>query len=261
MAKRKSISKKTRFEVFKRDSFTCQYCGRSAPDVVLEVDHIKPVFDGGDDSIMNFITSCFDCNRGKGKYKLNDQSELAKQRQQLKELNEKRQQLEMMMEWKKELLNSKEQELNDACDFWKKLMNEHYWLNKNGRDSLRGYLNKYSFAEVITCMEISVNQYVEYEDGKPTEESVEKAFSYIPRICYSRKLQSQKPYMSDLWHIKNILRKKLPYFDERKAMIWLERAYKSGVEVEILKDVAFEVECWNDFQYAMADLLGDDYIG
>lgn len=36
MSKRKSISKKLRFEVFKRDGFTCQYCGRMAPDVVLE---------------------------------------------------------------------------------------------------------------------------------------------------------------------------------------------------------------------------------
>ena len=43
MAKRKGISKKTRFDVFKRDSFTCQYCGKSAPDVVLQVDHINPV--------------------------------------------------------------------------------------------------------------------------------------------------------------------------------------------------------------------------
>jgi len=31
-AKRKSLSKKVRFEVFKRDSFQCQYCGASAPD-------------------------------------------------------------------------------------------------------------------------------------------------------------------------------------------------------------------------------------
>ena len=30
--KRKTISKKTRFEVFKRDSFKCQYCGASAPE-------------------------------------------------------------------------------------------------------------------------------------------------------------------------------------------------------------------------------------
>lgn len=46
MAERKTISKKTRFEVFKRDSFTCQYCGRTAPDVILEIDHINPVNNG-----------------------------------------------------------------------------------------------------------------------------------------------------------------------------------------------------------------------
>ncbi len=68
--KRKGLSKKLRFEVFKRDGFTCQYCGRSAPDVILEVDHIKSVKNGGDNDIMNLITSCFDCNRGKGKRKL-----------------------------------------------------------------------------------------------------------------------------------------------------------------------------------------------
>lgn len=31
--KRKAISKRVRFEVFKRDSFKCQYCGKCAPDV------------------------------------------------------------------------------------------------------------------------------------------------------------------------------------------------------------------------------------
>ena len=65
LTKRKSISKKTRFEVFKRDSFTCGYCGRTPPSVVLECDHIEPVALGGDNSEGNLITSCFDCNRGK----------------------------------------------------------------------------------------------------------------------------------------------------------------------------------------------------
>lgn len=62
-----SISLKVRFEVFKRDSFTCRYCGKKPPEVTLEVDHIIPVFEGGKDDINNLITSCFNCNRGKGK--------------------------------------------------------------------------------------------------------------------------------------------------------------------------------------------------
>jgi hypothetical protein len=63
---RHSISVKKRFEVFKRDNFTCQYCSAKPPLIPLEVDHIYPVCKGGDNSIENLITSCFDCNRGKG---------------------------------------------------------------------------------------------------------------------------------------------------------------------------------------------------
>lgn len=62
---RGSIGKKLRFEVFKRDGFTCQYCG-ATPPALLEVDHINPVAAGGDDDPDNLITACFDCNRGKG---------------------------------------------------------------------------------------------------------------------------------------------------------------------------------------------------
>lgn len=63
--KRTSISKKTRFEVFKRDGFSCQYCGAHPPTVILEPDHINPVCNGGNNHMHNLITSCFNCNRGK----------------------------------------------------------------------------------------------------------------------------------------------------------------------------------------------------
>lgn len=67
-----ALSKKTRFEIFKRDGFTCQYCGKQPPDTVLEVDHINPVINGGDNDPMNLITSCFGCNRGKAAKPLNN---------------------------------------------------------------------------------------------------------------------------------------------------------------------------------------------
>ena len=63
---REPISKKTRFDVFKRDAFTCQYCGQTPPSVTLEVDHIEPVCEGGSNDKDNLITACFGCNRGKG---------------------------------------------------------------------------------------------------------------------------------------------------------------------------------------------------
>jgi hypothetical protein len=60
-----SVSKKKRFEVFKRDKFTCQYCGNQPPNCVLELEHIEPRSKGGSDEYSNLTTACFDCNRGK----------------------------------------------------------------------------------------------------------------------------------------------------------------------------------------------------
>lgn len=65
MAVRVPIPKSVRFEVFKRDDFSCQYCGRHPPDVTLEVDHIIAVANGGTNAAENLLSACFDCNRGK----------------------------------------------------------------------------------------------------------------------------------------------------------------------------------------------------
>jgi excisionase family DNA binding protein len=63
--KRKSLSSRRRFEVLKRDGFTCQYCGACPPTAVLHVDHIVPVSRGGENSLTNLITACSECNLGK----------------------------------------------------------------------------------------------------------------------------------------------------------------------------------------------------
>ncbi len=60
-----AVSKRLRFEVFKRDNHTCRYCGRSAPDVSLTIDHVIPVALGGPDQPDNLVTACAECNGGK----------------------------------------------------------------------------------------------------------------------------------------------------------------------------------------------------
>lgn len=65
MGARVSISVRMRFEVFKRDRFTCSYCGRTPPEVLLEADHIIPKAAGGSDDLANLTTACATCNRGK----------------------------------------------------------------------------------------------------------------------------------------------------------------------------------------------------
>lgn len=67
---REQIGNKKRFDIFKRDEFTRQYCGKTPPNAVLEVDHIIPVSKGGGNESDNLITSCFECNRGKRDHEL-----------------------------------------------------------------------------------------------------------------------------------------------------------------------------------------------
>lgn len=66
-----AVSVRLRFEVFKRDAFTCRYCGRKTPEVVLEIDHVIPESEGGSDDAINLVTSCWECNRGKSNIPLN----------------------------------------------------------------------------------------------------------------------------------------------------------------------------------------------
>lgn len=61
-----AVSKRLRYEVLKRDNFTCRYCGAFAPIAVLVVDHVVPRKHGGPDKAENLVTACQDCNSGKG---------------------------------------------------------------------------------------------------------------------------------------------------------------------------------------------------
>lgn len=60
-----SVSRRLRFEILRRDGHACRYCGATAPDVRLSVDHVIPVALGGSDEPSNLVTACVDCNSGK----------------------------------------------------------------------------------------------------------------------------------------------------------------------------------------------------
>jgi 5-methylcytosine-specific restriction endonuclease McrA len=53
----------TRYNVFLRDEFSCQYCGI---DEDLTFDHVVPVSQGGKSSWTNILTACAPCNLRKG---------------------------------------------------------------------------------------------------------------------------------------------------------------------------------------------------
>jgi len=173
-ARRVGIPKGMRFDVFKRDSFTCQYCGKKAPDVVLHCDHIKAVADGGTTDLLNLITACVACNLGKSDVPLDDSTTINKQLAQLDELQERREQIEMMMDWKTELLALQQDTVTQAAECWSCLV-PGFSLNERGQQNLKKWLRKYPLANVLEAMQRSVEQYV---NGPATSEDVEAAWKY-----------------------------------------------------------------------------------
>lgn len=113
-----AISKKTRFEVFKRDGFQCQYCGKQSPQVVLETDHIISRNKGGGDNIENLTTSCFDCNRGKGKELLETYKEGTDPNEQAILLLERERQLKEYNEVLKQVRKRKDKDLSFIRNYW-----------------------------------------------------------------------------------------------------------------------------------------------
>ncbi len=62
----------TRFNVFLRDHFTCQYCGENFPSPDLTFDHVVPRSRGGLTTWQNVVTACASCNLRKGSRTLRD---------------------------------------------------------------------------------------------------------------------------------------------------------------------------------------------
>lgn len=233
--KRKSISKRIRFEVFKRDKFTCQYCGRSTPDVVLEVDHIKPVSKGGDNNMLNLITSCKDCNLGKSNVELSDDTRVMKERKQLAELAERKEQLEMYANYRTSLLDMQNDEVEYLADFFETITGKG--VLPYGKEKLAKWVSKFGYKEVFDAIEIAVNQ---YEDDAV-------AFDKIGGICFNRKNGTPE---EQRWfcYIRKAMLSKGFYVNVYLLRADIKKHIKTQVDFENAKDALSECRNWSQFR-------------
>jgi len=147
------LSKRKRFEVFKRDRFTCQYCGAKAPDVVLEVDHIHPVAEGGDDNEVNLTTACFGCNRGKSDRLVGEHGETLK----AEAIENRVERMEQLRELNAMLSVERDQEDDYLRDlgsyFWNRNDDEGYTFTSSQLGSIRPYARKLNVNELKDLMD------------------------------------------------------------------------------------------------------------
>lgn len=257
---RKAISKKIRFEVFKRDKFTCQYCGRKAPDVVLNVDHITPVAEGGTNDILNLVTACFACNNGKRAIPLDQSVVLDKQRKQLEELQERREQIEMMFEWK--------QSLEDLSDYSTSLLVEYIeslirpcTLSETGIKKAGSLLKQFGLDEVLEAVDISAKQYIKFDDqNNVTSQSAGVFLDKIGGIASNRR---KTPIEQKIGYIAAICKNRFNYWDAQKGMTiitnyvsalrnygWSEQQIVNDLETKAMV-LAKNAKNWREWRIAM----------
>lgn len=169
--KRQSLSKKMRFDVFKRDLFVCQYCGATPPTVVLEVDHITPVSKGGKNRVDNLITACFDCNRGKSDGVLNVAPKSVSDKAAV--LAEKMAQLKAFDKLQREKREQEEGAINEVEEVFTSKFNLYFALRF--RESVRRFLCDMTVCELMEAMNKACSRI-----NKPDD-----AAKYFCRICWT----------------------------------------------------------------------------
>lgn len=248
--KRVAISKKVRFEVFKRDSFKCQYCGCSAPDVILHVDHIEPVSKGGDNTITNLITSCESCNLGKSDRLLTDDNAIKKQKEQLDELNKRREQLQMMMQWRKEIKSIDDQYVESFCDQYKELV-PGWSLNERGVLTVKNLLRKHTYQDLVSALETAAEKLELNDDFTATSESASKVLTNVSKIASFKKLPEIE---QKLRYIRGIVRNRM-YCNESVCLPLLKEAYEAGIDLEELTDIAKNSKNWTEWRTIMGGFI------
>jgi hypothetical protein len=167
------ISKKIRFEIFKRDGFKCQYCNASPPNVTLEVDHIVPISKGGTNQEENLITACFDCNRGKSNRELNSINESLSEKTLRKKIA-----LEQYREFQNVLIEQDELINLDISIVEKVFKNTHknWCFTDKFKLSIRMFIEKIGIEETVNSMRKAVSRCSDPDD----------ALSYFCGICWNK---------------------------------------------------------------------------
>lgn len=176
---RKAISKRTRFEVFKRDRFECQYCGAHPPAVLLHVDHITPVAEGGSGDIDNLVTACEPCNLGKGAVPLTSiPKSLAEKAAEVAEREEQLRGYNAILQARRDRID--EEAWRIAAELERAESIDSY--NRRDLQSIRIFVERLPFSEVMDAARIA-NAKFRYSGGSH--------FRYFCGICWKKIKDSQ----------------------------------------------------------------------
>ena len=171
----------------------CAYCGQSPPKVILEIDHIEPKSKGGADEVNNYITACFDCNRGKRDIPLDKIP--SKLSENIEILKEKENQLREYRKLIKQIEKREEKDINNICAIFEGHFPDRILTEAFKKRSIKIFLDNLHKHEIEDAMRAAVTKLNKDHDG---------AIKYFCGICWKK---IRNPGESLRWEINSLWRK------------------------------------------------------
>lgn len=180
-----SVKISIRFKIFERDNFTCQYCGKKTPQVILHLDHIHPKSKGGSDDEINLITSCQDCNLGK-RDKILKNPKRVNVKKEIENLKEVEKQIKEYYKYLKKVSGYKKNNpiVDLFCNIWEEESGGENSINENGKRSLEKLLKNNDAEDIIEAIKISWENIRVEDDEK---------WRYMHGILKNLKLKRENP--------------------------------------------------------------------
>lgn len=218
--------------ILERDEFTCTECGRQVPKVLLFIDRIlSPESEealGDVPEEDKYTCLCEEC------YK---QAHSHLQIKAATRTAERRKQLEMLVEWRRENKGLESDTTSYLIDYINGKI-EPYSLSKQGTQNVRKAIRKSNFTTALDAIDETFMHYVTYDNGEDINQASVNTF--INKIGGYLYINSLPPIEREIYHICNVCKKIFNYWDDDKARayirLYIEALQRQGWSEERIVD-------------------------
>lgn len=209
------------------------------------MDHINPVSKGGTNNLLNLVTSCMDCNRGKSNKVLSDDSVAKKQKKMADELAKRKEQIDMFMEWRSGLLEINIKSADMISEYIEKKAS--VTLTEIGKSLILNLVEKYPVKTIIGSIDESFEQTIRrYRCFKGNY-----FFELLPKVC---KFYGNYK-LSSFFYMRSIIRIKRIDVDDERIKDICDLFVKTKEDFEYVKESSKKINNYDDFEVVEQELL------
>jgi hypothetical protein len=163
-----------------------------------------------------------------------------KQRSQIEELEERRQQIEMMLQWRDELANVQQPVYDTIVERYRTLTG--FVPNELGMIEVRKWVKKFSLDIILESIDDTISKYGIWKDGKITVESWSQAFNWVAKFSASKVKYGSGPDLDRLLYIQGIIRNRVN-----------NRWFKAIDDLKALADLGYSLQQIEDAAKTLVD--------